>query len=298
MKEVFVMKKIFVGSTGYIRAGWSVLLSVIVYMLSALIAFLIAKPIFGNATTENVSVNNIMLALQQIICAVLLALMFRKFYKKSLLKLLLDKKKMFLRFIIGVGIGSVAATLVNLIGEPKITWLGITPQNAMPLLTSFFLMLTVGFSEEFFARGYIMTAMRTTGSKLLVFLSSALIFSLIHITNPEYDVLSLVNAALLGLAFGYALVRTGSLWLPMGAHFAWNFVITGIFGTGVGHDLPNSLFYVEMIDRAPIVIGNAQFSVNDTLSLGAYILMFLLFRFAVPKEPDPVWTLDKLTKEN
>jgi membrane protease YdiL (CAAX protease family) len=291
------MKKIFVGKSGYIRAGWSILLSAVIYLLSAFIAFLIAKPIFGNATTENVSVNNIMLALQQIICAVLLALMFRKFYKKSLLKLVLGKKKMFFRFIIGVGIGGVAATIVSLFGLPKITWLGITPQNALPIFTSLVLMLSVGFSEEFFARGYVMTAMRTTGSKAAAFLSSALIFSLIHITNPEYDMLSLINAAVLGLVFGYGLLRTGSLWLPMGAHFAWNFFITSVWGTGVGHDMPNSFFFIEMNEFAPVIIGGAKFSLNDVLSLGAYILIFLLIRFAVPKEPEPVWTMDKLTKE-
>jgi membrane protease YdiL (CAAX protease family) len=291
------MKKIFVGSSGYIRAGWSVLLSVFVYLSAAVIAVAVCSPIFGAAVTTNATYNNILITIQQIVCAVLLVLMFRLFYKKSLLKMLLDKKKMLLRLFIGIAIGAVAATISSLIGLQKITWVGLTAQNVMPFITSFILMISVGFSEEFFSRGYVMTAMRTTGSKFLVYLSSALIFSLIHITNPEYDALSLVSVAILGLAYGYALVRTGSLWLPMGAHFAWNFFLVDVWGTATNHEIPNSLFYVETIPFAPVVIGSASFNMSDVISLGLYILIFLAIRFAVPKEPDPVWTLDKLTKE-
>lgn len=288
------MKKIFVGKSGYIRAGWSVSLSVIVYVLSSVIAAIIAMFVFGSQVLNNIPLNNCILTFQQILYAVGLILLFRLLYKKPLAQLGLDKKRLFPRFLIGFGIGGVAATAVSLFGTTQITWIGITPRNALPILTSLLLMLTVGFGEELFARGFIMTAMRTTGSKIAVFLSSAVIFSLIHLANPEYRIVSFINVAILGLIFGYALVRTGSLWLSVGIHSAWNFFISSVWGTGTGQNLPDSLFSLKTPDSQPFFIGSFEIGISDLLALSVYILIFLVIRFVIPKDPSPAWTLDKI----
>jgi membrane protease YdiL (CAAX protease family) len=290
------MKRIFVGKTGYIRAGWSIAVSLVVYLLSAVLALAILKPIFGNVS-ENISINNISIALQQIICAGGLMFFYRLFYKRPLAELGFEKKKIASRYLCGIAIGFVVGTAATLSLKPDITWVGITSVNIFPILTSLILMISVGLGEELLARGYIMTAMRTTGSKVATFLSSCVIFSAIHLTNPEYNLLSFINAAVLGLVYGFMLVRTGSLWMPMGAHTAWNFAITNVWGSGTGHELPNSLFSVTMAETKFLTIGSLELPDSGLITLGLYILMFLFTLFVIKKDPDPAFTLDKLKKE-
>ena len=49
-------------------------------------------------------------------------------------------------------------------------------------------------------RGFIMSVLRRTNSRFLVIVVPSLIFGLIHLTNPNVTLLSVVNIVLLGIA--------------------------------------------------------------------------------------------------
>ncbi len=53
----------------------------------------------------------------------------------------------------------------------------------------------------------------------------AVLFALAHADNPNANRLGLVNTGLWGALLGYAFFRSRDLWLPIGLHFGWNWVL-------------------------------------------------------------------------
>jgi len=58
------------------------------------------------------------------------------------------------------------------------------------------------------------------------------LFGLAHASNPGITPLGLFNTMAWGVLLGYAFVRSGDLWLPIGLHFGWNWALP-LFGTGL-----------------------------------------------------------------
>jgi hypothetical protein len=56
------------------------------------------------------------------------------------------------------------------------------------------------------------------------------VFGLSHATNENETWLSTFNIIIFGLLFGTGYVLTGELALPIGLHFAWDFVQGFVFG--------------------------------------------------------------------
>jgi ABC-2 type transport system permease protein/sodium transport system permease protein len=81
-------------------------------------------------------------------------------------------------------------------------------------------------AEEFFFRGYVLSAFRNRVSGMRAVLYSALIFGLFHVINGS--MLSLERffpTALLGLALGFLAIRTQSLWPGVFLHAIHNGLI-------------------------------------------------------------------------
>jgi uncharacterized protein len=86
--------------------------------------------------------------------------------------------------------------------------------------------------EELLFRGYgFQMLFRVWGRHTTVFTVGAL-FAALHGANPNSTWLGIVNTAGFGILFGYAFLRSGDLWLPIGLHFGWNFTLP-LFGVNV-----------------------------------------------------------------
>ncbi|MDP9054078.1 MAG: CPBP family intramembrane metalloprotease [Acidobacteriota bacterium] len=70
-----------------------------------------------------------------------------------------------------------------------------------------------GFPLQFLIRGY--------GAWVSI-LGIGALFGMLHRFNPGSTTLSTANTAGFGVLFGFALVRSHDLWLPIGLHFGWN----------------------------------------------------------------------------
>ncbi|MPQ55942.1 CPBP family intramembrane glutamic endopeptidase [Duganella sp. FT27W] len=89
-------------------------------------------------------------------------------------------------------------------------------------------MIFIAIIEELVFRGILFRIPeRALGTWSALGLSCAL-FALAHLPNHEVTVLAVVNTALAGVMFTAAYLATRRLWLPIGLHFAWNFVSAGI----------------------------------------------------------------------
>jgi membrane protease YdiL (CAAX protease family) len=105
-----------------------------------------------------------------------------------------------------------------------------------------FAFVIVGLEEEFRYRGYTQFTL-TSG---IGFWPTALCFSMLfgagHIFNSGETWVGALNAGVAGLVFAFLLRRSGSLWLPIGTHAAWDWAESYFYGVpDSGFVLPGHL---------------------------------------------------------
>ena len=98
--------------------------------------------------------------------------------------------------------------------------------------------------EEILFRGYGFQMLLGAWGPYTTVFTVAAIFGALHSMNPNSTWLGVVNTTGFGVLFGYAFLRSGDLWLPIGLHFGWNFTLP-LFGVNVS-GLTMRLSGVEM----------------------------------------------------
>jgi len=79
--------------------------------------------------------------------------------------------------------------------------------------------------EEMLFRGYGFQVLVKAIGPFATILPTAVLFGLGHSYNISFNGLALLNTILWGVVLGYAFVRSGDLWLPIGLHFGWNWTL-------------------------------------------------------------------------
>jgi membrane protease YdiL (CAAX protease family) len=152
--------------------------------------------------------------------------------------------------LIGGGFIALIVVLQTLVG-----WLKPTPgpgslSGWAEYLGGLALLLAVAAAgEELLFRGYpFQVLVEAMGAPLAVILS-AVAFGAIHAFNPEVGFTAVVNIALAGVIMAAAYLRTRSLWVAIGLHWAWNWVMAGLF------DLPVSGIEFEVPGYDTLMLG-------------------------------------------
>ncbi len=139
-----------------------------------------------------------------------------------------------LRIGLAGGIGAVCAVL----GPPVVFGAahfqpaegGWPPARSMVYVI---VMLALGAAaEEILFHGYAFQVLLADRGVFAAILPVAVIFALMHTSNPSAWWLALVNTGCFGALFGYAFLRSRDLWLPIGLHFGWNLTLP-LFGVNV-----------------------------------------------------------------
>jgi membrane protease YdiL (CAAX protease family) len=157
----------------------------------------------------------------------------------------------------GLGLGialflAVAGTLAAS-GNFRLAGNGSVTALAKPFAE---MVLVAAFEEILFRAVLFRIIERSLGSMAALLISSVL-FALAHLPNAGLTALAVGATAAAGFLFAAAYMATQRLWLPIGIHFAWNFVLDGVFSVPTsGHPASGLL--------------KAQLSGPDWLSGGAY----------------------------
>ena len=142
----------------------------------------------------------------------------------------------------GVGLGFMALVtgVMALFGAYRITGVG---GSALEILCSFCFFALVAVGEEVIFRGVLFRWIDQKWGFPVALGVSALLFGLVHWSNPGGTLWSSVAIAVeAGLLLGAAYKWSGTLWLPIGIHWAWNFAQGNIFGFAVsGNNAGKSL---------------------------------------------------------
>lgn len=116
------------------------------------------------------------------------------------------------------------------------------------LLLSWVLMLLVAFTEEIMVRGVILGQMLQAGvNRYAALLLSSLLFSSLHLFNPNFSWLPFANIVLAGLLLGATYIYTRNLWFAISLHLFWNWLQGPVLGFPVsGNTLTGSVLTLNL----------------------------------------------------
>ena len=159
---------------------------------------------------------------------------------------------------LGFGIGLLYFVLVTgciaLLGAYKVNGIG---NDWEALIRALFMFLVVAVGEEVLFRGIVFRMIDERWGTVAALIVSALIFGFVHITNENATVWSSVAIAVeAGLLLGAAYKWSGTLWLPIGIHWSWNFFQGPVFGFAVSGNETSSLVK-SVIDGPAWLTGGA-----------------------------------------
>jgi hypothetical protein len=117
--------------------------------------------------------------------------------------------------------------------------------------------LSVGVYEELMFRGYVLQRLNDQASKAVAVIVSSIIFAVMHGFNPDADVFGIINTIGIGVILCVLYFRTGSLWMAIGFHTAWNFSLGYLYSLPVsGIPLYGVLKVVEVEEGSRLTGGS------------------------------------------
>ncbi|MEI3607344.1 CPBP family intramembrane glutamic endopeptidase [Pseudogracilibacillus sp. SE30717A] len=198
--------------------------------------------------------------------------------------------------LFGLFLGAISMTVIFfiLLVTGNINLLNSLSQPVITTFTFSYLILfiLVGFFEEMFFRGYVMKTMMERGNnKWLIYIVSALIFSIAHATNPNVSIFGLINIVLVGLLFAYMFDVTRSLLLPIGFHITWNFFQGNVFGFAVSGTAPYGMYKIEMTSTNDLFTGGAFGPEGGALATILILLSFVAtYFYAKSRKEKPLFS--------
>jgi uncharacterized protein len=140
------------------------------------------------------------------------------------------------QFVLGCAFGLV---LVILAVIPLAIWGNLSFRTTLTLHNMARVLMVLGvltsgaLAEELMFRGYpfqrLVEGIGAAGA-IVVF---SVLFGVVHLSNPGATVWGLVNTVAIGVLLSVIYLRTGSLWMPWGFHFAWNTALGIVLGLPV-----------------------------------------------------------------
>ena len=241
---------LFINRHGEVRVGWRLTLSVV---LTGTLIRLCRELLIALKWGDDFVVNAFVLASSLLTTFLMVRFINKKPFGAVGFSL---HPRMFRELGMGCLLGFLMMTgifLVELLGGyAQLSWRGLTAeQTARTLLWSIPYFGVAASLEETLFRGYFFQTL----IQLMTFLPATLVMSLFfavgHALNPHATVFGLINVALAGIWFSVAYMKTRSLWLPCGLHFAWNFSQTSLYAfptSGIGF---GGLRIFDLVQRGP-----------------------------------------------
>jgi membrane protease YdiL (CAAX protease family) len=137
-----------------------------------------------------------------------------------------------------VGVAGGAGAACTVLGVPILTGFAkLRPDPNYPASLGTFVFITVvlvfgAVGEELLFRGYAFQILLAELGPFATILPVSLLFGLAHSVNQNQTPVGLMNTLVWGIILGVAFLRSGDLWLPIGLHFGWNWILP-VFGANL-----------------------------------------------------------------
>ncbi len=146
------------------------------------------------------------------------------------------------------------------------------------LLAGTYFFACVALFEELLFRGFLFQRLVAGSGAWVAQSVFALVFAIGHWDNPGMDgvtqVVATIELALAACVLGLAYLRTGSLALPIGIHFGWNWLQGSVFGMGVSGFTHEGWLRPVLLD-VPTWHNGGSFGVEASVFAVAVDLMLL-----------------------
>lgn len=236
-----LFNSLFVSPDGRIRAGWRLLMQLVLALLLYIPLSLIASQFGG----QNMQIIAFGMAVTLSVWIAGLA-----FDKRPIKDFGLRVDAQWWRdcltgFLMATLVMSLIVLFQWLMGWIEFTgfgWNRSSQRNFVALLGGYVLtMAVVGFYEELWSRGYQLRNLtegfyngeNRNAAGIIAIVISSLAFGFLHIGNPNVTLLGIVVIFLAGAMLALPYVVTGQLGLSVGLHFAWNVIQGALYGLPV-----------------------------------------------------------------
>ena len=139
--------------------------------------------------------------------------------------------KLLIGLLIGFAMNGICILAAVLMGNIHIEFIQFSIVGFLLFLIFIFIQAS---TEEIVYRGFIYQRVKRTYNSTVAIIVASALFALGHIFNPGATPLALLDLFLTGFLYSLMVRYFDSIWMPMGAHTAWNFTQNILFG------LPNS----------------------------------------------------------
>lgn len=146
--------------------------------------------------------------------------------------------------------------------------------NFTDLAGSFGVCILVALTEEIMIRGYVLgRLLRTRLNKFLSLLISSVLFSLMHLFNPNVAFLPMLNLVLAGCLLGVAFLYIRNLWFPISLHLFWNWLQGPVLGYKVsGIELCPSLLQLQLPENT--ILNGGTFGFEGSVICTVLMILF------------------------
>ena len=270
--------------------NWSRVLAIlipyffVVGVFQALSSFLLGLPISSVNEIEKSSWQKFIITFFTLVGTFITVFLFRKYVdKQTFLSVGLNvaktsKWQASFGFLLGALIMFFA--YLSLLFFNQITYSNIT-FVLIDFILSLFIYFFVSINEELFIRGYVLNNLASSMNKYVALLISAVLFGLMHLANPNINLLSFINLVLAGILIGLPYLYTKNLWFSIAFHFSWNFFQGTVFGFNV-----SGLNGYSLIVQSPIgnnIWNGGEFGFEGSilsliLQVFCIIILFFIFK--------------------
>jgi membrane protease YdiL (CAAX protease family) len=309
-------RSFFIGDDG-LRAGWSVLLYVLLVMVCGFgLAFanrhlhLIARTQSGENLLSQPRSAFLAEVFQFLIFAVP-ALVMSLVERRPFGRYGLTASRMLPDFAAGLfwGFTALSALVGALLLAHGIALDGVLLHGATAVsygLKWSVVFLLVGLGEEFFTRGYLQYTVsrgvagivRTMdannrhshliGFWVAAFIFSVLLFAAGHLGNQGENFVGIFQVALVGVVFAFSLYRTGSLWWAIGVHASWDWAQSFFWGTPDSGNMSQGHLLATHPMGSLLLSGGPDGPEGSLLGIPTVLLLGVVIYFTLPRRNYPL----------
>jgi hypothetical protein len=282
------LRWIFHGSQG-LRAGWSILIFAALQAPAVLIANIVMRHLPSLLNGEmSLGDSLVFEALQFVVILGAMAIMARIEGRDGWSYYGMAGRRPIAKFLYGFGGGLVCLSLVvgALYADGHLAFGGAALQRLSALgygLAWLLDFIMVGITEEGLYRGYLQATLTRGIGFWPAAIGLSLLFGAGHLQNAGETVPGIIGVIVHGLFYCLLLRLSGSLWLGIGFHAAWNWAQSYLYGTAQSGHLMQGHLFVARARGDALFSGGSAGPEGSLLGLPVQAIGLLVFLWAVKR---------------
>ena len=255
LKLLALLKFSFLAADGRTRPTWRAIIFVPLFSLIALAIVIVTTGVLGpDVVTREFSLQLIvqgvaMLGASMGAAWILLRVLDnRSFRTLGLWTFRGWAKELALGVAFGAGLNTLIVLALMSAGSIEFRWAGVGFGEAtLGLLWGLLILSPASAGEETLFRGYLFQRLVDGWGGWGTVVFTSFIFGWGHYNNPNATLLAAANTGLAGALLAVMYLKTRALWMPIGAHISWNYVMGAVYSLPVsGLNMEGRLFEVEI----------------------------------------------------